>query len=431
MCRFVCRSLILAAFALALMAALSPPTMAQVCNGTNVVTPLGSLTDKVPGPPSAQSVALLRYTFGNDVTSDCDSDTDNGGIEQVVTQVIIRPSCNISGGACLPDPGGDDGDPNTPAIAFLSLDATTCTGGLGNITVDTSDPYAVALNFTTPLVFAPNTSCSVDITLHVRERGNATTPNTVAQQYGTDGTCQCDPELTAGGNASSQLFLTCPPCSTNFCAPEHCDAATVQCVADPLPDCFNVDNDLCTPGSCDPAANGGTGACVNGPRTVCGNEDSFCNPGHCAAETGTCVLDPEPDCSNADNDLCTPGFCNEQLRICDNGAENSLREHRQRPLYAGVVQCGDRGLRDGAPDRVRERRQLLQSRSLRGGNRDLRAGPGAGLLESRQRSVHAGALRPHGQWRHRRVRERTSARVREHRQRPLYAGVVQSGDRDL
>ena len=250
---------------------------------------------------------------------------------------------------------------------------------MANITVDTSDPYAVALNFITPLVFAPNTSCSVDITLNVRERGNATTPNTVAQQYGTDGTCQCDPELTAGGNASSQLFLTCPPCSTNFCAPEHCDAATVQCVADTPPDCSNSDNDLCTPGSCDPEANGGTGACVNGPptvcgntdndlctaescnpaqgicetglptvcgntdndlctaescnpatgacetgsRTVCGNEDNFCNPGHCAAETGTCVLDPEPDCSNPDNDLCTPGFCdptaNGGIGACANG----------------------------------------------------------------------------------------------------------------
>ena len=42
---------------------------------------------------------------------------------------------------------------------------------------------------------------------------------------------------------------------------------------------------------------------------------------------------------------------------------------------------------------MRERRQLLQSRSLRGRNRDLRVGPGAGLLESGQRSVHAGILR--------------------------------------
>ena len=56
--------------------------MAQVCNGTNVVTPQGSLTGKVPGPPSAQSTALLRYTFGNDVTSDCDNDSGNGGISQ-------------------------------------------------------------------------------------------------------------------------------------------------------------------------------------------------------------------------------------------------------------------------------------------------------------------------------------------------------------
>ncbi len=319
MCRWFCRSLILVTLALMLGTVLTPSTMAQVCNGTNVVTALGALNDKVPGPPSPQSDALLRYTFGNDVTSDCDSDQSNGGVEQVVTQVIIRPSCNISGGACLPDPGGDDGNPNTPAIAFLSLDATTCTGGLANITVDSSDPYAIKLNFTTPLTFAPNTSCSVDITLNVRERGNATTTSTIAQQYATDGLCQCEPELTAGGSASSQLILTCPPCSTNFCAPEVCNPTTVQCDAQPLPDCSNPDNDLCTPGSCDPTANGGVGACVNGPRTVCGNEGSFCTPNHCEATSGNCVQDTPPDCSNPDNDLCTPGSCDEGQRACVNG----------------------------------------------------------------------------------------------------------------
>src|SRR4029077_3006767 len=85
----------------------------------------------------------------------------------------------------------------------------------------------------------------------------------------------------------------------------------------------NPDNDLCTPGFCDQAANGGLGACANGPRTVCGNEGNFCAPGHCAAETGTCVLDPTPDCSNPDNDLCTPGFCDQAanggIGACANG----------------------------------------------------------------------------------------------------------------
>jgi hypothetical protein len=301
----------------AIFTVLAAPAMAQVCNGTNTVVPLGSLTGKIPGDSASPTAkASVRYAFGNDVTSDC----GNGPVSQLVHQVIVQPSCNLVAGACVNDPGGDDGDPTTPAVEFLSLDATTCTGGLGNITVDSSDPFAVRLNFTVPLSFAPNTGCSVDVTLHVRERGNGTTTNTIAQQYSTDGACQCDPELSSSGATSSQLFLTCPPCSTNFCAPELCNATTVQCDAQPLPDCSNPDNDLCTSGSCDPTASGGDGACVNGPRTVCPNSDNdLCTAETCNAATGNCDTGPRATCSNSDNDLCTTETCNAATGNCDTG----------------------------------------------------------------------------------------------------------------
>jgi hypothetical protein len=285
------------------------PAVAQSCNTTIVVTPQGSLSNKVPGPPAPTSVAAVRLTFGNDVTSDCDADSGNGGVSQSVHPIILRPSCNFVGDACVNDPGGDDGNPATPAVELFSLDATTCTGGLANIMVDSSDPFAVKLDFVVAVTFPPNTGCSVDVTLHVRERGDATTTNTVAQQYTTHGVCLCEPGLIAGSTTSSQIFLTCPPCSANFCAPQHCGPPTFQCVADPTPDCSNPDNDLCTSGSCDPTANGGNGACVNGPRTVCGNENNPCAPGHCAAATGNCVLDSGPNCN--DNDPCTDDACNQ------------------------------------------------------------------------------------------------------------------------
>jgi hypothetical protein len=189
--------------------------------------------------------------------------------------------------------------------------------------VDATDPYAVALDFVVPLVFAPNTGCSVDITLHVRELGDATTPQTIAQQYTTNGECLCEPGLISGTTISTQISLTCPPCSTNFCAPEICNPTTVQCDPQTPPDCSNPDKDLCTPGFCDPAAKDGNGACVNGPRTVCGNEGSFCTPGHCEAKSGSCVLDPPPDCD--DNNPCTSDRCTETTGCiatpinCDDG----------------------------------------------------------------------------------------------------------------
>jgi hypothetical protein len=364
----------LATFFLAIFAVLSAPAMAQVCNGTNVVTALTSLNTRVPGPPSPTSTASVRYRFGNADSSDCDQDDQNGGVAQRVTQAIVQPSCNLVGGACVNDPGGDDGNPATPAVAFLSLDATDCVGGTANIIVDASNPYSVKLNFTVPLIFQPGTNCTVDVTLNVRERGDATTTSTVAQTYSTDGQCQCVPELSSAGAASSQLFLTCPPCSTNFCAPEVCNATTVQCDAQPLPNCTNPDNDLCTPGSCDPAANGGNGACVNGPRTVCGNadndlctaescnaatgacdtgprttcgnENNFCAPGHCAASTGQCVLDARPDCTNPDNDLCTPGFCDETanggLGACASGPRTVCDNDTCQVCEASTGDCINR-----------------------------------------------------------------------------------------
>jgi len=279
----------------------------EVCNPTIVeVTALSSLQDRVPGA-GPQAVAAVRYTFGSPQSSDCG---DSSGASRSVTQVIIRPSCNLSGGACINDPGGDDADATTPAVEFLSLDATSCTGGLANITLDTSDPFVVALNFTNALIFPPDTSCSVDVTLHVRERGNATTQNTIAQTYSANGVCLCDPELNSPGAASSQLFLTCPSCSTNFCAPEVCNPTTLACDAQPPPDCSNPDNDLCTPGSCDEDLN----ACVNGPPqdpSLC-DDDNVCTDDACVPATGNCSNTAKPPGFCDDGDPCTEDVCDPQ-----------------------------------------------------------------------------------------------------------------------
>jgi len=283
----------------------------EVCNPTTVgVTALSSLQNRVPrdGP---QSLASVRYEFGNGQASDCG---DASSVSRSVTQVIIRPSCNVSGGACVNDPGGDDEDATTPAVEFQSLDATTCAGDLANISVDPSDPFAVTLNFTNALVFPPGASCTVDVTLHVRERGNATTQNTIAQTYSTNGVCLCDPELDSTGAASSQLFLTCPPCNTNLCAPAVCNPTTFECDAQPLPDCSNPDNDLCTPGSCDPAADDGNGACVNGPPqdpSIC-DDDNVCTDDACVPATGDCSNTPKPPDFCDDGDPCTEDLCDPQ-----------------------------------------------------------------------------------------------------------------------
>jgi len=71
-------------------------------------------------------------------------------------------------------------------------------------------------------------------------------------------------------------------------------------VLDTPPDCTDADNDLCTPGKCDEDL----GRCVNGERTVC--ENDLCQV--CDASSGECVdrEDQPPACGAT---LCrTPGF---------------------------------------------------------------------------------------------------------------------------
>jgi len=81
-------------------------------------------------------------------------------------------------------------------------------------------------------------------------------------------------------------------------------------VQDTPPDCSNPDNNLCTPGSCDENLN----TCVNGPPqdpSIC-DDDNVCTDDACVPATGNCSNTPKPPDFCDDNDPCTDNICDPQ-----------------------------------------------------------------------------------------------------------------------
>jgi len=119
------------------------------------------------------------------------------------------------------------------------------------------------------------------------------------------------------------------------CVPTDPGAASDGCLAGTAPDC--TDAYACTDDACDPAANGGAGACVNTPDdTFCDNSqfcdgDETCVPGDPGAGADGCLAGADP-CPNTNcdevNDVCTGclndadcddgQFCN-GVETCDTG----------------------------------------------------------------------------------------------------------------
>ena len=243
-----CSGLVVGLLVLAFVATYSAPAMAQQCS--NTISPLvlnNSAFNRVAGGAGATSRTQVRVAFRTNAQNDCG---DAQGVSERVTAFVIQPSCNFTNGVCVNDPGQDDGNANTPAVEFESLDATTCPGGLaGFLPPDTTDPYAVRLTFVTPQDFAVDTTCSVDITVHVRERGVAPSLATIGQNYSTDGNCLCIPPLPASGAGSTQIVLTCPSCDDgNVCTTDTCNANTLQCEHSTPPNCD--DGNVCTTDAC-------------------------------------------------------------------------------------------------------------------------------------------------------------------------------------
>jgi len=149
-------------------------------------------------------------------------------------------------------------------------------------------------------------------------------------------TDSCDPAANGGAgacvntpnDADCDNGQYCDGAET--CAPSVPGAGPDGCVAGTPPSCD--DGFACTTDSCDPAANGGAGACVNTPNDAYCDNGQFCDgaemcvPSNPAADPSGCMagFDPCPN-TNCDeiNDVCTDCLLDEDChdgQLC-NGLE--------------------------------------------------------------------------------------------------------------
>ncbi len=133
-------------------------------------------------------------------------------------------------------------------------------------------------------------------------------------QAGTNPNCAdaiacTDDSCDAAANAGTGACLNAPNdanCDDNqFCNGSETCSATLDCQAGTSPNC--ADAIACTDDSCDAAANAGTGACLNAPNDANCDDNQFCNGSETCSATLDCQAGTNPNC--ADAIACTDDSC--------------------------------------------------------------------------------------------------------------------------
>ncbi len=204
-------------------------------------------------------------------------DTCNNGVCQGT--LSLPPQCN-DGNPCTDDgcdlEGGCTNTPNTAACN----DGQLCTAG------DVCSGGTCAGTPTVPPACNDGNSCTTDT---------------------------CSASGNGGAGACVNTNLDAVSCSDGqFCTTgDTCSNGT--CIGTPFvpPSCN--DANICTTDSCNPLANGGTGACSNTNNTAsCDDgqyctENDVCSGGSCGGTPRTC----------SDDNTCTTDSCNETTNACD------------------------------------------------------------------------------------------------------------------
>ncbi len=130
-----------------------------------------------------------------------------------------------------------------------------------------------------------------------------TAPNCADAIGCTDDSCDF------AANAGTGACLNVPNdanCDDNqFCNGAETCSATLDCQAGTAPNCADAIG--CTDDSCDFAANGGTGACLNAPNDANCDDNQFCNGAETCSATLDCQAGTAPNCADAIG--CTDDSC--------------------------------------------------------------------------------------------------------------------------
>jgi len=123
----------------------------------------------------------------------------------------------------------------------------------------------------------------------------------------------CDPAANAGAGGCVNNVNNANCDDGQFCnGPETCDAL-LGCQGGTPPDCTVLlnDNVACTDDVCDPAANAGVGACVNNINDANCDDGQFCNGAETCDPLLDCQAATPPDCAVLlnDNVACTDDVC--------------------------------------------------------------------------------------------------------------------------
>ncbi len=307
-----------------------------------------------------QVTVTVRECFNN---ADCDDTQFCNGPEQCVSNVCqagtapncadvisctddsCDPAASAGTGACLNAPNDANCDDNQFCTGVETCSATLdCQAGTApncadaiSCTDDSCDPAANA--GTGACLNAPNDANCDDNQFCT---GVETCSATLDCQAGTAPNCadviactddSCDPAANAGTGACLNAPNDANCDDNQFCTGVETCSATLDCQAGTAPNCADVIT--CTDDSCDPAANAGTGACLNAPNDASCDDNQFCT----GVETCSATLDCQAGAA----------VCTATCEHCDE-AGGSCELCILDLDFNGVMGTGDFGLFSGCFD---------------------------------------------------------------------------------